>query len=195
MVKKIKLNSRLDFVTCGSILIKSKRSQIWVETVIYTLIGLTIIAMILVMAVPRIESMKERAIVEQTISAMNELNNKILDTEQVQGNVRIVDFRIAKGSLEINSFDDRITYVLEDSKLEMSEPGAEIEQGDVTLRTDSVGSKFNIALTLQYNNLDLTYEGKQETKVLHAGATPHKIVVENTGIIIGDDTNIDINVN
>ena len=47
-------NSRLDFVMNKNILPKSKRSQVWVETVVYTLIGLTIIGIVLSMALPQI---------------------------------------------------------------------------------------------------------------------------------------------
>lgn len=175
-----------------SMKIKKNKGQIWVETVIYTLIGLAIITIILVTVIPRIERIKDKVIIEQTISAMNELDDKISEIETV-GEVRIADFRVAKGKIEIDSANDSIIYVLEDTKLEMSEPGAEIEQGSVILKTEKMGSKFKVSLTMKYDNIDITYENKQELKALHAGATPYKIVIENIGII-GDKININLGV-
>ena len=57
---------------------KSKVAQVWVETAIYTLIGLTIIAIVMSVATPQIEKMKEKAIIGQTLEAMNHLNNEII---------------------------------------------------------------------------------------------------------------------
>ena len=171
---------------------KIKKGQIWVETVIYTLIGLAIITIILVTVIPRIERIKDKVIIEQTISAMNEFDDKILEIETV-GEVRIVNFRVAKGKIEIDSINNLIIYVLEDTKLEMSEPGVEIEQGRVILKTEKMGSKFKVSLTMKYDNIDITYENEENTKVLHAGATLYKIIIENTGII-GDKVNINLGV-
>ncbi len=180
--KNLKGNSRFDFVIKNNILLKSKRSQIWVETAIYTLIGLAIIAIILTTATPQIEKIKDKAIVEQTISAMNVLDNKISEVEQSAENIRIIDFKIAKGRLEINSANDSIKYILEGTKLELSEPGEEIKQGNIVLKTEKKFSKFEISLTMKYDNLNLTYNNKDEMKILQAGATPYKIVVENKGV-------------
>ena len=44
------------------------KSQVWVETAIYTLIGLTIITIIMSIALPQIEKMKEKAIITAAIS-------------------------------------------------------------------------------------------------------------------------------
>jgi len=175
--------------------IKKTKAQIWVETVIYTLIGLAIITIILVTILPRIEIMKDKAIIEQTISSINDINSKILELEQASsGNVRVVNFRMSKGKLEIDSANDSIIYVLEDTKLEMSEPGVEIEQGSIIIKTEPIGSKFKVSLISRYENIDITYENQEQNKILHAGATPYKIVIENTGVVTGDKKNIDLNV-
>ena len=44
-----------------------KRGQIWVETVIYTLIGLTIIGLLLAVSKPQIDKQKDKALIEQKI--------------------------------------------------------------------------------------------------------------------------------
>ena len=91
----------------------NKRGQIWVETAIYTLIGLIIIAIVLSIATPQIEKMKERAIIKQTITALNEFNNEIKNVEQAAGSVKIVFFKITQGKLEIDSKQNKIIYTLE----------------------------------------------------------------------------------
>ena len=86
--------------------------QIWVETAIYTLIGLTIIGIILSIATPEIEKIKERSIISQTIEALNNLDGEIQKVSQSEGNVKIIDFKITKGKLDINSKDKKIIYTI-----------------------------------------------------------------------------------
>ncbi len=160
-------------------LLNTKHSQVWIETVVYTLIGLTIIAIILAMAMPQIDKMKDKAIIEQTVVALNNLNAKISEVGQAPGGSRVVNFKIAKGKLEINSVNNSIKYILEDSKLEASEPGIKIAQGNIVLLTEKMASRFKISLTMNYNNLNLTNEDGEAVKTLHAGATPYKISLEN----------------
>ena len=54
-----------------------KKGQVWIETVVYTLIGLSIIAIILTMAMPQIDKMKDKSVVEQTATALNELKSQL----------------------------------------------------------------------------------------------------------------------
>jgi len=176
-----------------------KKAQIWVETAIYTLIGLTIIAILLSIAMPQIDKLKEKTIIEQTIEALNDLDTKLLEIEQSPGNVRVVNFKVGKGKLEINPVIDSVIYSLENTKLELSEPGKPIQEGPIVLETQEYGSNFNIILTMNYSsNLNLTYSGSDENiKTLQAGVTPYKIQIENMGSdsTLGDAIiNIDFNV-
>ncbi len=177
-----KANSRPDFVINRNILPKSKRSQIWVETVVYTLIGLSVIIIILTMALPQIEKSKDKALIEQTVTALNVLDKKISEVEQAPGNSRVVEFLISKGKLEINSTGSAnglIRYTLEDTKLELSEIGEEIKQGNIILKTEKMPARYKITLTINYPNLNITNKNGEEIKTLHAGTTPYKIIIEN----------------
>ena len=60
-----------------SIWSRPKRSQVWVETVIYTLIGLAVIGILLAAAKPKIDEMRDKLVVEQTIDSMNSIDEKI----------------------------------------------------------------------------------------------------------------------
>ena len=169
------------------------------ETAIYTLIGLTIIAILLSIAMPQIDRIKDRSVIRQTIEALNDLDNKLLEIGQSPGNVRVVNFKVGKGKLEINPVIDSVIYSLENTKLELSELGKPIQEGPIVLETQKYGSNFNIILTMNYSsNLNITYDGSDENiKTLQAGVTPYKIQIENKGSnsTLGDAIiNIDFNV-
>ena len=160
---------------------RKNKAQIWVETVVYTLIGLSVIAIILSMALPQIEKSKDKALIEQTVTALNVLDKKISEVEQAPGNSRVVEFLISKGKLEISptgSTDGLIRYTLEDTKLELSEIGEEIKQGNIILKTEKMPARFKITLTMNYPNLNITNKNVG-IKTLQAGTTPYKIVIEN----------------
>ncbi len=82
---------------------KSKKAQVWIETVVYTLIFLALMATILIVAKPKIEQIKERTIIEQTISFLNVLDSSILDARSKAAGTQIpVDFLIKRGKLIID---------------------------------------------------------------------------------------------
>jgi len=115
-------NSRSDIVI-NKIMPMSKHSQVWVETSIYTLIGLTLIAVVLTVALPQIEKIKDRETIKQTIVALNLLNQKITETREAPSSTRIYDLFLSKGKIEIDCEKDIISYTLENTRLEFSQIG------------------------------------------------------------------------
>jgi len=166
-----------------------KKSQVWVETAIYVLIGLTLIAIILSIANPQIQKIREKGVVDQTKSALVELNRVIFDVGNVVGNVRIVDFKIAKGKIEINPKSNKISFIFDNTLFKLSEPNDPnevdpivIKEGDLSITTTKYGKRFNLLLELDYNNsLNLTFDLSDELKTLHAAGVPYKIKIENVG--------------
>lgn len=175
---------------------KNTSAQVWVETAIYTLIGLTIIAIVMSIAAPQIEKMKEKAIIAQTLEAMSNLNNEIIKVSQVSGNVKIVGFKITKGKLKINSTENKIIYILDNTKLEFSETGSEVKEGDVYFLTEEYGKNFNVYMELRYDGVfNLTFNGENKTRVLHGGGGQYKISIENVGDQpLESETHIDLKV-
>ncbi len=172
----------------------SKKSQVWVETAIYTLIGLTIIAILLAVVTPQLQKMREKAILRQTLNALNEINNEIKKVEQTPGNIKIIDFKINKGRLEIDSIKDSLIYILENTNLEFSQSGQKIKEGDVTIETREYGRGFNVILELNYPTLDVTYNENNEIGVLNSPGL-YKIQIENVGDNeIGSKPHINFNV-
>jgi len=173
---------------------KSKLAQVWVETAVYTLIGLTIIAILLAIITPQIDKMKDRTIIENTVTALEEINSKILDASGTAGNVRLIDLKLAKGTLTIDPSNDELIYTLENTRLELSESGEELKEGNLFLKTEKTGSRFKIILTLPYDNIDLTFNNQDITdKTLQQGAIPYNLKIENMGEL-NTKPNIDLNI-
>lgn len=166
-----------------------KRGQAWVETVVYTLIGLTIMGIVLGIATPRIKQMTDKAIIEQTMVAMNELNQKVIITQSTEGQTRKIDFRIKKGKLVIGAEQNKISFVLENTGLEYSEVGAEISQGDITVLTEENGKKYNINLVLDYaGTYNVQFDSTDTDKILTQAPTAYQLLIKNMGNGIMDVT-------
>lgn len=167
-----------------------KKSQVWVETAIYTVIALAIISVLLAIAYPQIEKMKDKGIIKQTIDAINQIDLKISESEQAEGNARIVELTVSKGKFLINSSNDSIRFILEDSSFEFSQAGKEIREGSLYVKTENNGKKYNVLLTKYYENINITFDDKDDSKTLNPGATPYRIRIENKGSPGVDDKTI-----
>jgi len=164
-------------------MILKRKSQVWVETAIYTLIGLTIIAIVFSVATPQIEKMKESNILTQTLEALNDLDGEINKVSQVSGNIKVISFRLSKGKLIVDTLNNNITYLLENTPLEFSQAGRNIKEGNVHILTEEYGKNYHVSLTLHYSALNITYNGVDSAteEILHGGGAPYQILVENKG--------------
>src|SRR3989344_7156781 len=92
-------------------LIKNNKGQIWVETVVYTLIFIVLIGMVLAFVTPAIQEQKDKATIENSINAMLELDAGISEIKRVgPGNVRENIFLIKKGELRIEGENNKIIF-------------------------------------------------------------------------------------
>jgi type II secretory pathway pseudopilin PulG len=129
-----------------------KKGQVWVETAIYMLIGLSIIAIVLSVATPQLQKMKEKGVVRQTIEALNSLNKEILEIENSPGSRRIIQFKLTQGKLIINPEHKNITYVLGNTGLKLTEPGVEVKEGDLYFLTEEYGKNYKIWVIMRLKN-------------------------------------------
>lgn len=159
-----------------------KKGQVWVETVIYTLIAFIMIGAVLAFVKPKIEEFQDRAIVEQTLTALEDLNSVIFSVVQGgPGNKRVVEMGIKKGFLEIRGDTETLFFEV-DSKYTYSEPGSEVSVGSANILTQKKGKGNLITIVMNYSNrYNLTYQGSDENKVLTKAAIPYKIAIYNNG--------------
>jgi hypothetical protein len=161
------------------------KGQIWIENVVYIMIGLTLITVVLSLALPQINKIKDKAIIEQSITALEDIDKVIGDVKQVSGNLRIVEFKNAKGNFYIDGENDQIKYVIEDTRLELSEVGTVINYGEFKLETSKYGSKYSITIYKNYTTLDFKINGDETQPIMtiQPGATNYKLSIENKGVV------------
>ena len=171
-----------------------KRGQIWVETAIYTLIGLTVIAIALSIAMPQIQEAQDRAVITQTMDILNGIDRTITEVSQSPGNIRIIEIKLSKGRIEINSTGNYISYIMEDTNLKLSEPEESIKQDNIIIKTQERGKNYDIILNMSYENFNITYGGEDTFKTLQSGEIIHKLFIENKGVDADEKTIIDFRV-
>lgn len=161
--------------------VSKKRGQVWVETVIYTLIGLAIIGILLGTTKPKIDEIKDKSLIEQSIEGLNLIHEKIFEVTRGVGSRQLIGLEISKGSFYIDGKEDSI-YWLMDTKYLYSEPGEEIEVGDVKIYTTEEGEAWMIKLESNYTTLfDIKFENQDIVKVFEKSSNPYEISLENMG--------------
>lgn len=162
-------------------LIKMKKAQIWVETVIYILIGLSVIGILLAIITPKINEMKDKAVIDSMINGLDELDETINEVKLASGAKRIVEVSLKKGDLVINSLDNIIVFVLDNSKVEYSELNKTIERGNIIILTEKTKGVINVSLGLSYPGLNITYNENDVLKRLNKASLPYQLAIENKG--------------
>ncbi len=158
--------------------------QVWVETVIYTLIGLAIIGLVLAASLPKINEKKDEIMIEQSIEALGNIDNKIYEVQRAPGNRRVVDLEVRKGALVIDMEADTISWEL-DSSFEYSESGVSVPLGRLNVTTTS-GEPWKVELKMSYD-MDLRFEGSSfGVKRISVSPTPYKFTIENVGEMDGN---------
>ena len=156
-----------------------KKGQVWIETVIYTLIGLTIIGLVLAVALPKINQKKDEVMIDQAIQALETIDDKVYGVQGALANRRTVDLDIGKGRVIIDLKEDSISWVI-DSSFKYSEPGFPTELGNMIILTEetnpwTVTMKINYAVDLRFEDMTVG------TKELDSAPTPYKLMIENVG--------------
>lgn len=164
----------------------NKKGQVWVETVLYTLITITLIGIALAFISPRITEAQDRALVEQTLSSLNTIDEKINEALQTTGSIRIVYLSLKKGELTINSRDDTINVLLSDLTKPYSEPGVEVREGRVRMLTTKGIKASSISLSLNYSGqANISYKGEENVQRFDASSTLYSFSIENKGSVTG----------
>jgi hypothetical protein len=173
-----------------------KRGQVWIETVIYTLIAFAIMGMVLAFVKPKIEEEQDKAIIEQSIGMMEDINTLILSMVQGgEGNTRLIEIGIKKGTLIIDGTDDKIIFELEGA-YQYSQPGTNITQGNILAHTETQGKLNKVTLTLDYaGRYNLIQDERDEIKTLNKASTAYKLLISHKGIDVATNIpNINIEV-
>lgn len=162
-----------------------KKGQVWIETVLYTLIGLSLVGITLAFLTPKINDMRDKAVIEQTMNLLSALDEKVNSVLSAPGNTRIIDFTIKKGNLYVNSSGEEIYFIIDGLSKPYSQENVEIEMGRINL-TSFKGRTNSVKLKLNYvGRIDLTYNGQNEetVKKFSPASVPYKFYLENKGAL------------
>jgi len=158
-----------------------KRGQVWVETMIYTLVAFALIAAVLFFVKPKVEEIRDQALIEQSLEVMKYFDSTILELGQsVSGNKREIEVGIKKGTLLIDGENEKIVFEMK-SKYEYSEPGEIISEGSLNVSTEKIGDENKITISKNYSSYNLTFNSADESKLISSSSTPYTIFVSNKG--------------
>ncbi len=169
----------------------SKKGQVWVETVIYTLIAFIMIGLVLSFARPKIEESKDKAILEQSLSIVKNIDTLITDVKDSPGNKRQLELQIREGKLMINSTGNLIYFQMK-SKYPYSEAGLTIQEGNINITTIETGESDTIIMERKFSGLNLTWQNKNIEKTLTQSPQPYKLFISNEGENGGTKINFDL---
>ena len=163
-----------------------RSGQVWIETVIYTLIAFVMIGAILAVAKPRIDQLQDKILIEQSIETLKGIDSLVFNVVQGgPGNKRLIEVGITKGILKVDGVDDKLIFELE-GKHEYSEPGQEISDGNILINTEKQGKLRYVNLTRDYSkDHNITFQESDEIKSLSKASTSYKLLIANNGK--GDD--------
>jgi len=170
-----------------------RKAQIWIETVIYTLIGLSIIGIVLGVVKPAIDERKDSISIKQSIDLLNYIDQQIDEVKYSGAGTSIpIDIKIGRGKLYLDAEKDRISMIIEGSRSKFSEPGQVISiGGNIQALTVKKTSAYNINLTIDYSNrANITYKGKDVLQTLQSAPVAYGFFIKNNGLI-GNYQNID----
>ncbi|MEM2707883.1 MAG: hypothetical protein QXQ30_02320 [Candidatus Pacearchaeota archaeon] len=167
------------------------KSQVWVSTIIYILIGLTIISTLIIAAKPKIDEARDRFVINYMINVMNSLDSTIYEVNDVIGTKRSFEIKINKGELKIIPERNQIIYTIT-TNFEFSQPGTLINIGKINLITNKTRGKIETMLWITYSEpINITTSPNEEGKniSLTQSTTPYTLFIENLGPPSTDNPN------
>lgn len=173
------------------------KAQIWIETVIYTLIILVIIGILLSVLKPAIQDKQDQVVLEKSLGMLQEIDNSIQNVRVYgPGNSIPLDLQIKQGQLIINGEEDYILFTMQSNNM-YSELDQTIANGKINITTVSKGKVYEVRFKLNYKNLvNISWNKKDSEKTINFAPGTQRIFIMNYGRNInniGELINIDLN--
>jgi type II secretory pathway pseudopilin PulG len=161
---------------------RGSRGQVWVETVIYTLIALVLIGLVISFVQPKIQELQDKSTLQQSISMLNDIDNIISSLAQNgPGNSRKIEMNLKSGSVTVDGVNDLVIFSVDKSHYQFSEPDKIVNYGNVQVYTHTINSVSSINMTLNYSQYNITYGGQNIVKVITQASTPYNLLISNVG--------------
>lgn len=158
----------------------NKKADVWISAVIYVGIAITILTIVLAAGLPVINRMRDRNIATDTKEILHELDSTIRDVVQEgPGARRTPSIKITRGEFDINQDQETIIWTLANSKFMFSQPGVEVPEGNLIIKTTSspVEGEYKVEVKLIYTNIDIE-------SVNNRLSGQYNLIVTNEGVDI-----------
>lgn len=162
----------------------NKKSQVWIETVIYTLIGMSLIGVVLGVVKPAIQEKRDSLSVKQSVELLDSVDSSVEEVRRLgTGNARPLSIKISEGKMVINGENESIGIFIENSMYKYSEPNIRVNVGgNVKAITTARGKNWDINLTIDYTDrVNITYKGKGAIYTMQKASIPYDLFVRNVG--------------
>lgn len=158
----------------------NNKGQVWVETVIYTLIGLFMIGLVLSYAKPAIEEAQDNSVLKQSTQMLEQVDSQILSIGP-PGSQKQISVSINKGELKIDATKEKIIFEM-DSRYYFSEENKNVTIGRINSSTQRINDLNHVTLTLDYSkDYNITVEGLDRLKTLTKSPSPYRVFIINNG--------------
>lgn len=170
-----------------------KGGQIWVETVVYTLIAFLMMGLVLSYAKPKIEQIQDKAIIDQSVEILKSIDTIVTSIKDVPGNKRELSLVFKKGDIQIDGVNDKIVFGMQ-SAYAYTELGKTVEDGTLSILTTAKGEYNDVNITRDYSSdFNITVNGMDIEKTITQSANTYGVTISNQGQYNGK-TVIDITV-
>jgi type II secretory pathway pseudopilin PulG len=161
---------------------KNSKAQIWIETVVYTLIALIMIGAVLAFAQPKIQEIQDKLIIDKTFDAIREIDSQINSViNGGVGNKRVINLEIKKGELKIDPLNNEIVFTLKDSRSVYSEPGKDVKLLGIKMKTIKTGKTSVVTLTKNYDSEGIQLTASESSLILGKSASVYTLTITNEG--------------
>lgn len=159
---------------------KNYRGQVWIETVIYLLIAFVMMGLVLSFVKPKIEEMRDKAIIEQSLEIIKEIDNSISGIG-TPGNKRLIEIGVKKGTFTIDSTHDLIIFEMQ-TDYKYSESEEPVYIGNIKTITQGENQYSKVILERNFTeSYDFIYGDAVTNKTLAKASTPYRLFIENKG--------------
>lgn len=159
---------------------KNIKGQIWVETMVYTLIAFALIGLVLAFVKPKIEETQDKGVIDQSIRILESIDHVIRNLGG-PGNQRVLEIGLNKGTLFVDGENDTIYFKI-DSRYVYSQLGEEVNVGGVVATTEKKGSVNEVTLIRNYSGeYNITFQNKEELKEITKASTPYRFIILDKG--------------
>ncbi|MEW6063094.1 MAG: hypothetical protein AB1571_01855 [Nanoarchaeota archaeon] len=133
-----------------------KKADIWVSAVMYIALGVVVISIILAAGMPVINKLRDKNTILQTKDLMFKLDETIRTVlTEGPGSKRALTMQIGRGDFVISN--NVVEWSMESKVIlsEPGEPGVEVKEGSLILRTDNTATKgeYKVHVKLDYSNI------------------------------------------